>query len=186
MAIAITLLILQVHVEPASGQSLASALHQALPEIGAFAATFIQISVIWVNHHSLFRSFTRVDQSLLLLNLLLLAGVSFFPLPTSLVALHTHGADAHTAALLYTGDLVVNAIAFNLIWWHASRHGLLDADVSRAFIRDVDVRYILGLVGYGVAMVLAIASALASIVVTVVLALIFVLGPSPRSARDAS
>jgi uncharacterized membrane protein len=43
----------------------------------------------------------RVDQLMLMLNLLLLGFVAFVPLPTSLVAEHTAGADARTASLLY-------------------------------------------------------------------------------------
>ncbi len=55
LAIAVTLLILDVRVDQQPGQSLAEALHHALPEIGAYAASFLQIGIIWVNHHSLFR-----------------------------------------------------------------------------------------------------------------------------------
>ena len=104
-AIAITLLILDVRVEQSPGESLATALHHALPEIGAYVASFLQIGIMWANHHALFRLIDRVDQLLLLFNLLLLGFVSFLPLPTRLVAEHTSGADARTAVLLYGGTL---------------------------------------------------------------------------------
>jgi uncharacterized membrane protein len=184
LAIAITLLILDVHVDKEDGESLASALHHALPQIGAYAATFLQIGIIWANHHALFRIIRRTDQALLLFNLLLLAAVSFLPLPTRLVAEHTSGADATTATLLYGGTLTLNAIAFNLIWRYVVRRGLLEPSVTRAFIRDVDVRYLLGLAGYAAVTLIALASPLTSIILSVVLALVFVLGPSPRSAAE--
>jgi len=57
------------------------------------------------NHHALFRILDRVDQLLLLVNLLLLGFVSFLPLPTRLVAEHTSGADGRTAMMLYGGTL---------------------------------------------------------------------------------
>jgi uncharacterized membrane protein len=76
-------------------------LGQALPEIGAYAASFLQIGIIWANHHALFRVDNRVDQLMLLLNLLLLGFVAFVPLPTRLVAEHTVGVDARTASLLF-------------------------------------------------------------------------------------
>jgi uncharacterized membrane protein len=82
LAIAITLLIIDVRVEPQAGQSLAEALGQALPKIAAYAASFLQIGIIWANHHALFRLVERVDQLLLLANLLLLGCTSFLPLPT--------------------------------------------------------------------------------------------------------
>ena len=180
-AIAITLLILEVRVEQAPEESLAEALHHALPEIGAFAASFLQIGIMWANHHALFRLIDRVDQLLLLLNLLLLGCVSFLPLPTRLVAEHTEGGDARTAVLLYGGTLTATALAFNLVWYWSLRANLLVDGVSAAFIRDVTIRYVLGLGAYAVATLIALLSPLAAVLVTVVLALVFLLGPSPRS-----
>jgi uncharacterized membrane protein len=180
-AIAITLLILDVLVEQSPGESLAAALHHALPEIGAYVASFLQIGIMWATHHALFRLIDRVDQLMLLFNLLLLGCVSFLPLPTRLVAEHTSGADARTAVLLYGGTLTANAIAFNLIWWHARQANLLVDGVQPAFVRDVTIRYVLGLVSYGAATLIAFVSPRATVVVTVVLALVFLLGPSPRS-----
>lgn len=182
LAIAVTLLILDVRVDQQPGQSLAEALHHALPEIGAYAASFLQIGIIWVNHHSLFRVIERVDQLLLLLNLLLLGCVSFLPLPTRLVAQHTTGADARTAVLLYGGTLAASSVAFNLIWRHLTRAQLLIPGVSAAFKRDVDIRYLAGFGAYTAATLLALLSPLLALVLTVLLALVFVFGPSPRSA----
>jgi TMEM175 potassium channel family protein len=184
-AIAITLLILEVRVEQGPEESLAAALHHALPEIGAFVASFLQIGIMWANHHALFRLVDRVDQLLLLCNLVLLGCVSFLPLPTRLVAEHTSGDDARTAVLLYGGTLAANAVAFNLIWWRVVRARLLVDGVQPAFVRDVTVRYLIGLGLYVAATLLAFVSPLAAIVVTVALALVFLLGPSPRSGLDS-
>jgi uncharacterized membrane protein len=180
-AIAITLLILEVRVEQAPGESLAAALHHALPEIGAYAASFLQIGIMWANHHALFRLVDRVDQLLLLFNLLLLGCVSFLPLPTRLVAEHTSGPDARTAVLLYGGTLTANAIAFNLIWRRVVRMGLLVDSVHPAFVRDVNIRYLGGLIAYTAATLVAFASPITAVLLTVALALMFLLGPSPRS-----
>ncbi|HEV7654636.1 MAG TPA: TMEM175 family protein [Mycobacteriales bacterium] len=183
-AIAITLLILDVRVDQGPEESLAAALHHALPEIGAYGASFLQIGIMWSNHHALFRMIDRVDQLLLLFNLALLACVSFLPLPTRLVAEHTEGGDARTAVLLYGGTLAANAVAFNLVWRRAVRANLLVEGVSRAFVRDVDIRYAIGLAAYVVATLVAFVSPLAAVLVTVVLALVFLLGPSPRSGLE--
>jgi uncharacterized membrane protein len=180
-AIAVTLLILEVRVEQGPDESLAAALHHALPEIGAFVASFLQIGIMWANHHALFRLIDRVDQLLLLSNLVLLGCVSFLPFPTQLVAEHTGGDDARTAVLLYGGTLAANALAFNLIWWRVVRARLLVDGVQPAFVRDVTVRYLIGLGLYVVATLLAFVSPLAAILVTLALALVFLLGPSPRS-----
>ncbi len=180
-AIAITLLILEVRVEQSPEESLAAALHHALPEIGAYVASFLQIGIMWANHHALFRLIDRVDQLMLPFNLLLLGCVSFLPLPTRLVAEHTSGADARTAVLLYGGTLTANAVAFNLIWWRAGQANLLVDGVQPALVRDVSVRYLLGMIAYGAATLIAFVSPRAAVLVTVAPALIFLLGPSPRS-----
>lgn len=89
LAIAITLLILDVRVEIPAGTSLASALGHALPEIGAYTASFLQIGIMWANHHALFRVVDRADQLMLMLNLLLLGFVAFC------AAAHPAGSRAH-------------------------------------------------------------------------------------------
>ncbi|MEN3356364.1 MAG: hypothetical protein V7637_346, partial [Mycobacteriales bacterium] len=98
---------------------------------------------------------------------------------------HTSGADARTAVLLYGGTLTANAVAFNLIWRRVSDAGLLVDGVQPAFIRDVDVRYLLGLAAYAGATAVALASPLAAVLLTVALALMFLLGPSPRAGIPA-
>ena len=180
LAIAITLLILDVHVETPAGTSLAAALGHALPQIGAYAASFLQIGIMWANHHALFRVVDRVDPVLMLLNLALLGCVSFIPLPTRLVAEHTAGADARTAMLLYGGTLTVIALVFNLIWWYLHREGLLVAGLTSGFVRDVDIRYLLGLAAYTCATLVALVLPVLTVVIGVAVALMFVLGPSVR------
>jgi uncharacterized membrane protein len=182
MAIAITLLILDVHVARIPGQSLAAGLGHALPQIIGFAATFLQIGIMWANHHALFRIVDKVDQLLLLLNLVLLAGVSFLPFPAQLIASYPDGSDARTAMLLYGGVLTFCALAFNIIWHYASKRGLLHDDLDAAFHRDVTIRYRIGLAGYAVSTLLALLTPWLTLAVSAALALLFLLGPSPRPA----
>jgi uncharacterized membrane protein len=183
LAIAITLLILDVRIDQAPGESLATALRHALPEVAAYAASFLQIGIMWANHHALFRVVDRVDQVLLLANLMLLGCVSFLPFPTRLVAEYTTGPDARTAMLLYGATLTACALAFNLIWRHSSRR-LLAPGVSDAFRRDVGIRYVAGLAGYLAVTLLALVQPRLALAATALLALVFILGPSPRPAHD--
>ena len=165
------------------GETLSTALRHALPQVLAYAASFLQIGIMWANHHALFRVVDRIDQLLLLANLLLLGCVSFLPFPTTLVAEHTSGADARTAMLLYGGTLTACAAAFNLIWWHARRR-LLTASVNHPFRRDVSIRYLTGLAGYLAATLLALVQPWLTLAATALLALLFILGPSPHPASD--
>ena len=182
LAIAITLLILNVHVNAAQGQ-LASALAGAWPSILAYVVSFLQIGIMWANHHALFRVVVKVDHVLLMLNLLLLLFVSFLPFPTQLVAdSFGNDADARVAMLVYGLTLVGSAVAFNLIWRYAGRSGLLADAVSPEFCRDVDIRYLAGLCGYVVATALSLVLPWLTLALTALLALVFLLGPSPRAA----
>ncbi|HEX4704714.1 MAG TPA: TMEM175 family protein [Pseudonocardiaceae bacterium] len=185
LAIAITLLILDVHVERVPGQSLATSVGHALPHILAYLATFLQIGIIWANHHALFRIIERVDQLLLLANLLLLAAVSFLPFPTELIATYTSGADARTAMMLYGATLTACAVAFNIIWHYATRRGLLHGRLDPAFHRDVTIRYRAGLLGYAAITALALVAPWLTMAASALLALVFLLGPSPRPAFPA-
>ena len=117
---------------------------------------------MWANHHALLRIVKRVDQVLLLTNLLLLGFGAFLPLPIRLVAQHTSVADGRTAMLLYDATLTGCAVAFNLIWRHTVRRGLLAGGVDPGFRRypgfrrDVHIRYLVGLGGYLAATLLAL------------------------------
>jgi uncharacterized membrane protein len=182
LAIAITLLILEVRVD--AHKPLGVALAEAMPHILAYVATFLQIGIMWANHHTLFRSIARIDQLLLLSNLLLLGVVSFLPFPTGLIAEHLTGTDGRLAMLLYGGTLTAAAAAFNLIWQRASRSGLLVAGISKEFRRDVSRRYLLGLLAYAIATAAALIQPWLTLVLSAILALAFVLGPSPRQAVE--
>ena len=114
-------------------------------------------------------------------NLLLPGFVAFLPLPTRLVAQHTSGADGRTAMLLYGATLTGCAMAFNLIWRHTVRRGLLVEGVDPEFRHDVDIRYLAGLGGYLAATLLALIQPWLTLAVTALLALLFLLGPSPRA-----
>ena len=72
-AIAITLLILAVGVDQATAKG--DLRHQLLhlwPAYIAYMVSFVTVGIMWVNHHAVFRHFSRVDRPLLLLNILLL------------------------------------------------------------------------------------------------------------------
>ena len=77
--IAITLLVLDVKVPTAQelgGASLMRALLRQWPIYFAFVTSFLTILIMWVNHHNLMSLIKRTDHVFLMLNGLLLMGVS--------------------------------------------------------------------------------------------------------------
>src|SRR5438046_866138 len=125
LSIAITLLILDVHVPGGPAGSLGSALFRQWPTYVSFLISFAFIGIMWVNHHRLFNHIRRSDNSLLFFNLLLLLGVTVVPFPTALLAAHYAQADRTISAAVFNGTYFVIAIFFNVLWHHAVRAGLL-------------------------------------------------------------
>ena len=188
-AIAITLLVIEIGVphlddEPA-GTTLFGALIEQWPSYLGYAISFLQIGVIWANHHNRFRFIARSDHLLLFLNILFLMSVAFIPFPTALLAEYLQGSDAERtmAGAVYAGTLAVTAIFFTLLWLYAAAgYRLVDRNLDRALLRAMTRRYVFGMVAYLVAFALAFVNVAASLVLIVILALLFVL-PEPGERR---
>jgi uncharacterized membrane protein len=166
-AIAITLLILDVHVPtdlptPTNG-ALASALLQQWKVYIAYLMSFGVILVMWVNHHKIFTLVRRTDQAFLFWNGLLLMLVSIVPFPTSVLARYFGGPASRTAAAVYAGHGFLISLAFQGVWRHATRHERLLMPGARAEVARLTSRYRFGPLMYAVTFALAFVSAWVSI-----------------------
>jgi uncharacterized membrane protein len=124
MAVAITLLVLNLHASPAAKGSLASQLGEEWPSFAAYGVSFFVIGVIWVNHHAALKTVTTIDRGLVFYNLLLLAFVTSVPFTTSTLAGYLAGGkpdDVRTAVLLYGGVMTGMAISYTLLFARTSR-----------------------------------------------------------------
>jgi len=137
LAVAITLLVLDLKVPHVEGNLLAALLQGWLPA-AAFVVSFATIGIIWVNHHGIFDRLERVDRTLLYLNLALLMTVVLIPFSTALLADYLGaGHDSGTAAAVYGLNMSAMGVAFGSIWRHATGRGLiagLDPAAARAFM----------------------------------------------------
>ncbi|HEY6306459.1 MAG TPA: TMEM175 family protein [Candidatus Angelobacter sp.] len=176
-AIAITLLILEVKVPvPAEGH-LAQGLLRQWPSYLAFLLSFVYIGVMWMNHHRMFTHIRRSNDTLLVLNLLLLLGVTAVPFPTAVLAAHLGTPDQRTAAVFYNAVFIVIAIFFNVVWRYAVSHELLDKSMS-ASAASISRQYAVGPVMYVLCLALAFVNVRVSLGVNVALAIFFALPPS--------
>lgn len=173
LAIAITLLVLELHVPEAHGAStLWTALRHEWPQFLAYLTSFLVIGVMWVNHHSMFTQIVRVDRVLLFENLFLLLWTALLPFPTELVAryLTAQGDNAHIAAAVYSANLTLAAIAFSLLWTHAVRADLLRIAMGRSEQNRSIFRFSVGPVVYAATIGLAFWSAPATLAVQLLIA----------------
>ncbi|UQX86626.1 TMEM175 family protein [Jatrophihabitans telluris] len=158
IAVAITLLVLDLHVYVDGHGSLARQLRDQWPTYAAYVVTFFVIGVIWVNHHSLMMLVDNVDRTLLFYNLLLLLAVTTMPFATSVLAdyLRVGGADARLAVTLYGAVSELMAIAFTLMLHRMIHAGLIIFPVDRTQSRRALQRFGLGLAVYPVITVIGL------------------------------
>ena len=170
-AIAATVLVLEISVGSHEGAGLGSALLHLWPSYLAYVTSFVTIGIIWMNHHTCVETMARVDKTLLFLNTLLLLTIAFLPFPTRLVAeyLQKHGEQA--AVYAYDATLVVMAVIYN-IWWRYASTGrrLIAENIPEPRVRAISRAFNPGVPAYGLILVVAIFSPLASVELTLALA----------------
>jgi uncharacterized membrane protein len=150
LAVAITLLALNLSVKTTGGGSLAHQLGHQWPSFVAYALSFFEIGVIWVNHHALFALLKQVDRTLLFHNLVLLLWVTIIPFTTATLAGFVRGdlSDARLAVVLYSVSWEGMAISMTLILRHALRRNLLLRPVDRETGRRATRRFGVGIFVY--------------------------------------
>lgn len=150
LAVAITLLALDLRVEATGDQTLVHQLGQNWPSFVAYLVSFVVIGVIWVNHHALFALVARVDRVLLFENLVLLMFVTTLPFTTSTMAefLQQGGANARWAVVLYGISNIGMAFGFTAMLSRMVGHGLLVHPVPVEVGRRAVRRFGLGTIAY--------------------------------------
>jgi uncharacterized membrane protein len=161
-AIAITLLVLDIHVpDPTETASLAAALGAQWPSYVAYAVSFLTIGIIWINHHAMIRRLKAVDHEILTLNLLLLLTVGLLPFTTALMAAYLKESQGEgLAAAIYAGSFLLMSIVFaatNRTILFRKGH-LMAEPIDPATRRSVISRGVAGLLPYLAATILAVVS----------------------------
>jgi uncharacterized membrane protein len=169
-AIAATLLILEIGVDT-SRRDVGTQLLHLWPSYLAYVTSFLTIGIIWINHHHTVSLMGRVDRTFLFINVLLLMTISFLPFPTKLVGDYLQKPGEESAVLAYAATFVVMA-AMHLLWWQYARRGrrLIAEEVPESALRGVDLAYGPGVPIYAIALLVAFASPLASVVLTFAIA----------------
>ncbi len=176
IAIAITLLVLEIHVPIARGdRQLWRALGNSWPDYLGYLISFVIIGIMWANHHNIFRYIARTDHYLILINLLLLLMIGAVPFTTALLSEHLGQPGERVAVIVYSGWFTLTATAFTFLWRYASHnHRLLDPGADPAAIQAINKSYRLGVPGYLLAFLLAWLSPIASLAIIVLLALLYI------------
>jgi uncharacterized membrane protein len=187
LAIAITLLVLDVRPPHSRAGELARDLAGQWPSYAAYLVSFAIIGIIWVNHHTMFERIARIDRALLFLNLALLLTVALLPFPTALLADYIRrGSNAHVAAAVYSANMTALGLCFLAMWERLVRKPELLADgFPVALARRARRRTIFGPIVYGASIAVAFISPVACLVVYAAMALYFGVSyvPHPQAAH---
>ena len=192
IAVAITLLALDLTVEGYGHGPLIHQLYDKWPSFLAYLISFFMIGIIWVNHHALVRSITKVDRLLLFLNLVLLLFVVLIPFATATEASYFphNDKDAQLAMVLYAGVFLGMSVGFGAIFeWTLHGERVYQA-VPRERHWAARARFVGGGLVYVVAIIVATFNAVASFVLIALAAVYYIVENTPvasgpdRSADD--
>jgi uncharacterized membrane protein len=185
-AIAITLLVLTIP-QPENYRDLGHELARRWPSMAAYVVSFAVIGIMWLNHHSIFQRFERVDRPLFYINLLLLATIVFIPYPTGVLgeALRL-GEGARVAAVAYSITMTINAYTWALLWLYAIRgRRLLEPDFPESQRATATLLFTIGTVVYTASIGVAFIDPYACLAFHAALAVYYALDPVSRRASRA-
>ncbi len=175
-AIVMTLLVLELGVPVIAGASVrAELLHslgQMWPEFFSYIVSFLLLGFMWVLHHYHFRFIERSDSVLAWINLLFLMFVSLLPFTTTLLGEYI---DEPVAFLIYGANIFACMILRLLMWNYATNNfRLIKKDTPPEMIKRTKMTLPLGMAAIAVAMVVAIFSTIASVSITAVIFIFFI------------
>jgi uncharacterized membrane protein len=127
-AIAITILILNIHFPETDNAHLGQALHDIAPNVLAYVLSFILIGLYWIAHHTSFHKILKVDGVFLWMNMILLLFVSFMPFPAYLLGRYPL---QQVPLMIYGFNLIgANFMSFAMTWYSCRHPELLTEPFS--------------------------------------------------------
>lgn len=177
IAVAITLLVLDVHVPLSKEGDLLAALALQWPTYLGYVTSFLLIGIYWANHHLLFKYIKRTDHFFLLINTLFLMCIAFVPFGTSLLETYMQKGqplNERVAAVTYSGLLLLCALAFSAVWFYASwKRRLLREDLDPRVIRLITRGYLIGSPLYLLSLVFSLIDVRISLALYILVALVY-------------
>jgi uncharacterized membrane protein len=122
IAVAITLLVLNLDVPDVEGEDLGDALGDVVPSVLSYLLAFALIGRFWVIHHNLFERLRGFDGQVMSLNLIFLALIALLPFSTDLYDKYT---DEGVAAAVLGATLGLAALTNWAMTAYAVRHGFV-------------------------------------------------------------
>lgn len=191
-AIALTLLVLEIkipEIDTAGKNDLLGLLLSNWPSYISFLVSFLIISVIWFNHHTMFHYISHVNHQLMLINTLLMLNVVIIPFCSALLGRYAAEGNwnAKIAALVYGSWITFGGIPFNWLWGYALRHdNLLVKGYQISDLLNIKYHFMRGPFLYLICTLLALVNSWASICGFTILIIFYFLPASIWIKKDHS
>jgi uncharacterized membrane protein len=152
LAVAITILVLDLRVPAHQPGELLAGLVRLWPAYLGYLASFLYVGVIWINHHAAFRRIRYLDRALSWANLGILLTTVLLPFPTAVLAdalREENPTDARTAAALYALVAALMCLSWLVFYHylHSSSH-LVHSDIEERFFHHERKRAVAGIILY--------------------------------------
>jgi len=158
------------------------------PAYMAYVVSFLTIGIMWLNHHTMLSQVTKVDRTVLVLNLFLLMGIVAIPFPTALVADHLTGsqpASAKVAAVTYGLVMIAIGFGYGSMWVYLAAHQeSLGARRRVHTPRLSTFRFTIGNAGYIGGTLIALISPIAALIIFGLLAIYYLFEHLPSATDD--
>jgi uncharacterized membrane protein len=160
------------------------------PAYLAYVVSFLTIGIMWINHHTMLSQVSKVNRTVLVLNLFLLMGIVAIPFPTALVADHLTGADggqgqATVAAVIYGLVMIVISVGYGAMWIYLAAHQeQLGARRRVHRPRLSTVRFTIGNAGYVIGTLVAFLSPVTALIIFGLLAVYYMFEHLPSDPVD--
>jgi uncharacterized membrane protein len=147
MLTVLSLQLLEFDLQSFKQLGIPRALVQKWPDFFAFTLSFLVVGQIWITHHNIWRYITKVDQGLLVINLILLLSIAMLPFCARLLAEGITTSDAgfkKWATGLYAATALSMAMLFNVGLWWANRQRLFSDRLHPALYAAIRKRFLFG------------------------------------------
>lgn len=177
-AIAMTLIVLEIHVpDPGpirSEQDLWNALLTLGPRLVTYLMSFLTLGIFWNGQQTQLNLFATANRDLTWLQLAFLATVALMPFSTSLLA---EFITYRLALVAYWANIFLIGLLLYLNWIYAARKGLVTKEATPAVAAVITRRIVVGQSLYAFGALLCLINPLWSIAFIVLVQLNFAIAP---------
>ncbi len=172
-AIVMTLLVLDIKVPEVGAEQLPIALLALWPNLLSYAISFALLGIYFLGYTAQFRYIQKVDHNSHWISFLFLALVTLIPFTTALLSRDPYSV---LSIAIYTSNLIFIGLALYWHWVHATKNNqLVRIDLDAYVIKYAKLRCLVAPAGYLVALIVALTSPMASLIICAVVPLFYIM-----------